>query len=104
MRFKRQNIRLPAENYRGRGWFFITLCCEQRRRVFADDNRARWLIDCLRKEAETFRFGVHAFCVMPDHLHVLAEGLKPTSNLLRFVKTFKQRTAFLYNKELRERL
>ena len=104
MQFKRKNIRLPAQNYRGRGWFFVTLCCERRRRVFTDQHKARWLIDCLRREAEAFRFGVHAYCVMPDHVHLLAEGLEPASDLLSFVKKLKQKTAFEYQKRFGERL
>lgn len=104
MQFRRQNIRLPGHNYRGRGQFFITLCCEHRRQVFADGHRARWLVDHLRKEAEGRRFGVHAFCVMPDHLHALVEGLDTASDLLLFVKTLKQKTAFLHQREFHERL
>jgi len=104
MQFKHKNIRLPTQNYLGRGWFFITLCCERRRRIFSNGHRACWLIDCLRREAEASGFGIHAFCVMPDHLHLLAEGLEPASDLLRFVKVLKQRTGFLYQREFHEHL
>ncbi len=104
MHFRRKNIRLPSLNYCGRGWFFITLCCDAGRQVFADGQKARWLIDCLRYEAETARFGIHAFCVMPDHVHLLVEGREPASDLLRFVKALKQRTGFLYSREFHEHL
>ncbi|GAC1684583.1 MAG: hypothetical protein PVS2B2_23600 [Candidatus Acidiferrum sp.] len=33
---------------------------------------------------------------MPDHLHFLAEGNTPQSNLLPFITTFKQRTSFAH--------
>jgi len=36
---------------------------------------------------------------MPDHLHFLAHGTEPTSNLLEFVRVFKLRTAYEFNKE-----
>jgi len=41
---------------------------------------------------------------MPDHLHVLAEGSDPRSDLLEFVRLFKQRTAFEFRKSTRKSL
>jgi putative transposase len=99
MRFRRKNIRLPEINYRGRAWFFVTLCCESRHPVFANGEWAVWLIGCLNDTAEKYHFGVHAFCVMPEHLHVLAEGLTPESNLLLFVGNFKLLTSREYRKQ-----
>jgi REP-associated tyrosine transposase len=93
VRFERRNIRLPPVNYRGQGLFFITLCCERRRPVFADGLKARWIIDSMRAEAVAQQFGLHAYCVMPDHLHALVEGLSAGSDLLRFVKLLKLKTA-----------
>ena len=31
------------------------------------------------------RFIIHAYCIMPDHLHVLLEGSQETCDLIRFV-------------------
>ena len=36
---------------------------------------------------------VLAYCFMPDHLHLLLEA-KEDGNLIRFVKTFKQMSAY----------
>jgi putative transposase len=99
MRFRRKNIRLNAINYRGRGWFFITLCCELRRPVFANDEWARRLIDCLKSTAERCHISVHAFCVMPDHFHAFVEGIARESDLLLFVRVFKQATSREYSRE-----
>jgi REP element-mobilizing transposase RayT len=96
MRFRRKNIRLPAINYRGRSWFFITLCSDGRRSVFSDEEQGRWLIDCLKHAAERNQFAVHSFCVMLDHLHVPVEGLVAESDLLLFVRMLKQRTSSEY--------
>lgn len=41
---------------------------------------------------------------MPDHVHIVLNGLTHTSDLLRFVKTFKQRTGFHYRKKYVHRL
>jgi putative transposase len=99
MRFRRKNIRLNAIHYRGRAWFFVTLCCEHRHPVFGNDKWALWLIDSLKRTADRYHFSVHAFCVMPDHFHALVEGISPDSNLLLFVTTFKQATSGEYSRE-----
>lgn len=90
MSFRRKNIRLHPIHYQGHGWFFITICCESRNRVFSDSKKALDLISCLKTAAERRRFAVHAFCVMPDHFHALLEGVAPESDLLLFVRNFKQ--------------
>jgi len=38
-------------------------------------------------------FDVHAYCLMPDHLHFLAEGTEPTSDLRHFIKSLKIKTS-----------
>jgi REP element-mobilizing transposase RayT len=99
MHFRRKNIRLHPIHYRGRQWFFITLCCESRRPVFSNSKNAFDLIECLRTIAEKYRFGVHAYCAMPDHFHALVEGVAPESDLLLFMRNFKQASSCEYSKE-----
>jgi len=41
---------------------------------------------------------------MPDHLHVLAEALTATAELVKFVSGFKQETGFAYQKRANRRL
>jgi len=91
--FQRKNVRLPAERYVGRGLYFITLCFHGRRPFGANARVARWIIDELRTHSATCEFLVHAYCVMPDHLHALVAGASEASNLLKFVANFKQETA-----------
>ena len=97
MRFRRKNIRLNALRYRGHEWFFITLCCEFRHRVFVNREWAERLVGHLKSTATKYNFSVHAYCAMPDHFHALVEGLRPDSDLLIFLKTFKQSTSREYS-------
>jgi putative transposase len=97
MRFRRKNIRLHPTRYRGRAWFFVTICCEEQARIFADSNKAQWLMEHLRRTAEKCHFAVHAFCAMPDHFHALVEGTIPESDLLLFVSIFKRATSLEYS-------
>jgi REP element-mobilizing transposase RayT len=92
-KFQHKNIRLPAERYLGRNLYFVTLCFANRRRFGASPRVATWLIARLRKHAAICQFLIHAYCVMPDHLHALAAGAADGSNLTKLVESFKQETA-----------
>ncbi|MGB7844780.1 MAG: transposase [Candidatus Acidiferrum sp.] len=46
----------------------------------------------------------HAFCLMPDHLHLLAEGAHAHSDLREYIRLFKQHSAFELRKFSRNRL
>ena len=103
-RFERKNIRLPDEYYIGRRWYFVTACCQDRRPVFSDPTRARWLLEQLREIAALQAFSIHAYCVMPDHVHLLAEGIEESSHLLKFIDRFKQQTGWEYSQHTDGRL
>jgi putative transposase len=102
--FEHKNIRLAVKKYRGRRLYFVTLCFHNRHRFGANPRVARWVISGLRKHAATCEFFVHAYCVMPDHVHFLAAGAADTSNLLKFVEAFKQETAVEFARKSRQRL
>jgi putative transposase len=102
--FRHKNIRLPLDRYVGTGWFFVTFCCEGRKRIFLDSFRGQWFLDNVRQYAILHGVAAHAYCIMPDHVHLLMEGLTASSNLLRFLTDLKQRTGFVYKQETREQL
>ena len=102
--FNRKNIRLSPGRYRGRAMYFVTLCFDDRRRLGANPRLASWLIATLRKHAGICAFFVHAYCVMPDHIHLLAVGASEESNLIKFVESFKQETAVEFARRTHRRL
>jgi putative transposase len=55
----------------------------------------------VRTCCERHGFAVLAYCFMPDHVHLLVEGVHVESNLQRFVRNWKQRTAFWFMREKR---
>ncbi len=91
MAFTRKSIRLPAENYVGRRRYFITLCCDRRRRFLAQSSLAARIVQILRATALHHNMAVYTYCLMPDHLHALVIGLEPTSDLSIFVMDFKRK-------------
>lgn len=100
----RKNIRLPASNYRGRRIYFLTLCFHDRRPFGANPCIAAWLVQELQKHAAASDFLVHAYCVMPDHIHVLTAAKADASNLVKFVESFKQETAVAFARRTKRRL
>jgi putative transposase len=96
--FCHTNIRRPATHYLGQRWYFVTACCDQRRSVFKDHALAIWLIEMLSTNSKSYKFAVHAYCLMPDHLHGLFFGEDETSHLLAFMKSLKQTTGYQFQK------
>src|SRR5271169_3151080 len=71
---------------------------------FADITTGRWLLEKLHDAAAKFNFSLHAYCAMPDHLHILCEGKADSCNLIKFVEVLKQRTAFEFTSSRNTRL
>jgi REP-associated tyrosine transposase len=102
--FHRKNIRLTPRDYIGKRIYFITICCEKRRPIFANEPLGHWLATRLLGAAIREDFAIHAYCIMPDHLHPLLEGLHENCDLVRFISSFKQETEFIYQKRFGRQL
>ena len=100
----RQNTRLPHGDYLGRRTYFVTICCDQRSPYLRSPGVAQCVLQLVQQTAAKYSFLLHAFCVMPDHLHVLAQGIEPHSDLSEFIRIFKQHTSFAFQKTCRHRL
>jgi putative transposase len=104
MDFQRKTIRLPASEYHGKRIYFLTICCHQRHSLFTKESVGLWAIKLLTRSAAGFGFVLHAYCVMPNHIHILAEATRESCQLPRFISTFKQRTGYLYQQTIGSRL
>ena len=51
--------------------FFITAVSANRRRLFQTDANANLLLNLLNDDRAKGRYQIHAFVLMPDHLHLL---------------------------------
>jgi REP-associated tyrosine transposase len=102
--FERKHIRLPAERYRGLKRVFLTFCCDHRRPYFSNPNSADWVLQRFLERAQAHSSVAHAWCVMPDHMHVFIEGIAETCDALRFAHDFKQRTGYEWSTKRRGRL
>jgi putative transposase len=85
----RKTTHLSRFNYVGPNHYFVTLCCCRRQKTFLNEALSERLLELLRSESAANSFRIHAYSLMPDHLHFLAQETEPTSDLLHFVKSFK---------------
>jgi putative transposase len=95
----RKEIRLPADHYLGNSIYFVTICGDNRAAFFYPPHRFEIAIETLKRVSGSMHFLIHAYCIMPDHAHLLAEGSSPDANLVCFVAQWKQSTGYLLREE-----
>jgi putative transposase len=90
--------RLAHGCYVGFARYSLTVCTFRRDPVLASQACFALAWAQVLQSARRAGFAVIAFCCMPDHLHMVVEGIAPTSDLEAFVKDFKQRTGYAYKR------
>src|SRR5438874_2813038 len=100
----RRPPRLPAIFYRGFQRIFVTMCTFQRATMFADAQHVVPVRDQLLLIATAYDVEVLAYCFMPDHLHVLLEGLSDRSDTARCLALFRQQSGYQHRRRAMRRL
>jgi putative transposase len=96
--------RLREFPYRGKFRYSLTTCTFNRITAFTERDTCDTVRAQLVTTAVAEQFDVIAYCLMPDHIHILAEGCGHTSDLRRFMSLFKQTSGFWYAKREHRRL
>ena len=96
--------RLKDFPYTGRYRYFLTFCTRNRREVFIAEAPVALVWSQILRAAGECTFNVTAHVLMPDHLHMLAEGVTEGSDLKRFAHLAKQRSAYQYRRQMRHHL
>ncbi|MCK6530349.1 transposase [Myxococcota bacterium] len=95
---RRRHIRLPRSAYaEPNAVCSVTIAVKRRARVFSDPSIAAAAVSALREHAARREVPIYAYCVMPDHVHLVL-GPSPTCDIVTFVGEFKnlaQRAAWL---------
>jgi len=86
--------RVSGCTYRGLCRYFVTCCTHNRARVFADALAAQGLCAQIPPFFERRGLAVLAYCVMPDHVHLLLEGVDERADVVEALRAWKQRTGF----------
>jgi putative transposase len=84
--------RLAGFDYQGKYDYLLTFCTFERRAFLRDAHIAQMVLSQFRRTAARFGFALSAYCVMPDHVHLLVKGLSDNSHLRQFVQSAKRST------------
>ena len=88
---QRRSPRIRGFNYPPTLAYSITICTRHRIPFLADQEVGRIVVECLKDHAQRCRYRLIAYCIMPDHIHILTG---PSSDeraipLPRFIRQFK---------------
>jgi REP-associated tyrosine transposase len=100
----RRPQRLKTFDYLGPHRYSLTFCTHFRERVFVDAAAVELVLSQFSRAASEQQFSVIAYCFMPDHVHLLVEGLSHDSDCKRFIKLAKQYAAYEFSKGRGKRL
>ena len=84
--------RLPNYDYSKDRPVHVTICTDNKERIFNSEINAKIVIDELLKAARDVRFRILCYCLMPDHFHVIVSPGESTLTLSKFLNIFKGRT------------
>jgi putative transposase len=95
---------LKAFDYLGLYRYFLTFCTDYRRPWFQQADVVSLVLSQISRAAVEQGFALLAYCFMPDHLHLLVEGLADRSDCRRFIKSAKQYSGYYFEKQFRQKL
>jgi putative transposase len=90
---------LNSFDYLGLHRYFLTFCTDNRRHAFVDRAVVDVALQQVLRACADEQFEIIAYCFMPDHLHLLAQGQSDASDCRRFIKRAKQFSGFYYSKQ-----
>jgi REP-associated tyrosine transposase len=87
--------RLKDFTYIGKHHYSLRFSTHGRGRAFEEPELAKAAIEQIQLTCAIQMFLVIAYCVMPDHVHVIVRGTSETSDLRHCVKLTKQRIEYV---------
>lgn len=96
--------RLKDFDYIGTHAYFITIRTKERTAHFREAEVVSRLAFFSLETAKSEGFDVLAYCFMPDHLHLLVQGIDKNSDLKKFIGLFKQKSGYWFKKNYNDNL
>lgn len=90
--------RLKDFDYIGTYAYFITIRTKDSTANFKEAELVNQLISLLFETAKSEEINVLAYCFIPDHLHLLVQGIDKNSDLKKFIGLFKQKSGYWFKK------
>lgn len=78
MIYHRRSIRLRGFDYANNGYYFVTICCQDRKNIFGEIKNNQIILNDFGKLVlkiwngipnNNFEIEIDEFCVMPNHIH-----------------------------------
>jgi putative transposase len=100
----RRPARLKHLSYIGIQRYSLTFCTDWKRKWFENAEAVQLVLSQFLRVAANEGFAVLAYCFMPDHVHLLIEGLRDDSDAKKFIIKSKQCSAHAYATKFGQRL
>jgi putative transposase len=100
----RRPARLKHFAYIGPQRYSLTFCTDWRRTWFESADAVDLVLSQFLRVADVEGFAVLAYCFMPDHVHLVIEGLRDDSDARKFIIKSKQCSAHAYAERFGTRL
>ena len=95
---------LAGFSYVGFHQYSLTFWTADRATIFTDGDSVTAALTQILRAASEEGIAIIAYCFMPDHLHLIAEGLTEQSDLKKFVRRAKQYSGYAHSQRTRQRL
>ena len=112
MRYNRKNIRLKNYDYRKNGFYFVTICIQNRDHLLGEiSDTGHYIYDSgvmvqsVWNNLSQYYSGVkaHDFVVMPNHIHGIIELENSDLDLSEIIRRFKTFTTHQYIKGVHDK-
>lgn len=100
----KKRIRLKDFPYKGEYRYFITISTFDKQAYFQESSKVDLCSEFLNNLSVNYNFKIWGYCFMPDHLHMLIEGITKSSDMIKFVSMYKQKTAYSFKTEYNSKL
>jgi REP-associated tyrosine transposase len=84
------------DTYVGKRSYALTFSTENRLALLDEKAQIDLVVAQVRRAATENGFAIVVHCVMPDHVHLVVDGLRDDSNCLAFIKAAKQYAGYDY--------
>jgi putative transposase len=99
----RQSPRLRSFGYTGNYAYHFGSKTRGSLLLFRDEEAAKRTLDALEKACQHYAFKCLAYCLMPNHVHVLAQS-ESGKSAEEFMRYFKQLSGYAYKKRTGQHL
>ena len=86
--------RIQGFDYRGLHRYFLTICTRERAEYFTQLETVQLAMSQILQTGRDHDIDITTYCVMPDHVHILATGTTEAADLRSFAKVSKQKVGW----------